>query len=173
VNATSSNCPVSSFPTAYPSAISASVDVLQAATTFGGVTVSNVTLAGNQNPYQQVPYAVQISQSIYPTPATVPVTLSYSYSAANPCGSAACKYQIQVSVATDAAPQACLANTYAGTTQSGTVNTTINVPNVPGRYYIGIDRGLSTGGCGASWQSGPPNALRYIAIVDVLPNYGE
>jgi hypothetical protein len=94
------------------------------------------------------------------------------------CSGSGCLIQTEIGLNTDAAPQGCVANGNPGySTSSGTL--TIQVPNLPGRYYVAMDRSLDYS-CFQSqptpvsppndqrWWSGPPSASRYIAIVDVV-----
>jgi hypothetical protein len=109
---------------------------------------------------------------------TISVASSFDSNPSNDgCTGGGCAIQTQIGLNTDAVPQACPTSGGVGTTTSGTV--TINVPNVPGRYYVGMDRSLDYG-CFQSkpqpvsppndqrWWSGPPDASRYIGIVDVV-----
>jgi hypothetical protein len=175
LNGTTSTCPVSSYPTNYSNLVVSSVDVLQASTTFNGVTVSNVVLSSSASyafSSESSPYAIQIPQQPGGG-AILPVTVSFSYSATTPCTSANCQYEIEVGANTSAGPT-CAANpTYTGGVQTGTGNATFYIPNVTGRYYIGIDAGPSPNGCTYTWTSGPPSASRYIGIVDITGNSGS
>jgi hypothetical protein len=158
-NGTTSACP-SSFPAPFPTSpapiVFESVDALSSAVTWKGSTVSSVALsttAGAPAPQLQqgVLNALDLQQQTS-TP-TIPVTVNFT---AGPASGNA----ILVGLSTDYTPQACLSN------PSGTVSTSVNVPNVPGRYYIAIDT-LAGNTCVLNWSSGSPGVSQFIGIVDV------
>jgi len=159
---TQTTCP-SSFPAPFPTSPAPiafeSVDVLSSSVTWKGSTVSSVALSTTASapapqPQQGVLNALDLQQqSSTVPPTTIPVTVNFT---AGPASGNA----IVVGLSTDYAPQACLSN------PSGTVSTSVNVPNIPGRYYIAIDT-LVGNACGLNWSSGSPGVSQFIGIVDV------
>ena len=102
--------------------------------------------------------------------STIPVGLTFNYTIWN-SGCPGCIDQIEVGLNTDPGPQLCAYSGIDGPLPgvSGSGNVTINVPNIPGRYYVGIDRSedFSCLQTTTAWWNGPPSAPRYIAVVDV------
>jgi Bacterial Ig-like domain (group 2) len=154
----------SSCPTAFPASpapiVFASADVLNSSVPWNGSIVSGVqisTTASAPGPQTQqgVLNALDILQQAGSTPpSTIPVTLNFT-------GAGASTNAILVGLSTDYLPQACVGS------PSGTVSTSVNVPNVPGRYYIAIDT-LPGNACSlGSWPSGSPGVSQFIGIVDV------
>jgi hypothetical protein len=85
-------------------------------------------------------------------------------------GCPGCVDQIAVGLNSDPGPQVC---PYSGIDGpgggSGSANITIHVPNIPGWYYIGIDRSQEYT-CVATWPAGyTPGPAQDIGVVVVLP----
>jgi hypothetical protein len=131
-----------------------------------GATITNVVLSGSG--------ATQAANNVLEfesgSASTIQVTVSFNYSISN-AGCPDCIDQIAVGLNSDPGPQVC---PYFGidgpspgvTGTSG--NFTINVPNTPGRYYIGYNR-TEEYSCVSSWPSGPPPPSAYLGVVDVWP----
>jgi hypothetical protein len=170
---TTSSCPAV-FPTSPAPIVFETVDVLSSSVALNGSTVSSVQISTTANvpapqPQQGVLNALDIQQQAPATPggtapATIPVTVNFTAGGAS-------TNAIVVGVNSDFSPQVCLAN------PSGTVSATVNVPNVPGRYYIAIDAWPANACSLGYWPSGTPGPSRFIGIVDVfaapssLPGY--
>jgi hypothetical protein len=158
---TTSACPTA-FPAPFPTSpapiVFASADVLYTSVPWNGSTVSGVQLGTSaSNPGPQMPQnlmnVLDIQQQTGANPpATIPVTVAFTGGGAS--------NSILFGLSTDYTPQACLSN------PSGPGSTSVNVPNVPGRYYIAID--TSQGACFlGNWASGTPGVSQFIGIVDV------
>jgi hypothetical protein len=169
---TTQSCPVPAFPTSPAPTIIGSVDTIASPVTFEGNTVSGVSLTANASSTSPASNVLQIAYSTN-SGTTIPVTVSVASSfdsnfSKDGCTGAGCLIQTEIGLNTDPAPQGCVANGGPGySTTSGTI--TIQVPNLPGRYYVAMDRALNFS-ClspNAGWWSGPPSASRYIAIIDV------
>lgn len=155
------------FPTSPLPIVIDSVDAIGASASIGGATVSNVTVTSSN------PGAVQAAGNVLEiesgSSSLNTVTVQFQYSIVD-TACPGCVDQIEVGLNTDAGPQTCAYNGVDGPGGvSGTANITINVPNTPGRYYIGMDRGqdFACNDTTTKWWNGPPPASRYIAIVDV------
>jgi hypothetical protein len=175
---TNQDCSVATFPTSPAPLVINSVDAVGTTVTFGnptgpqasGETVSSVSVSSsNSNAQtQQVPNVLDIIQ--LPSATTIPVSLSLNYALWN-SACPDCIDELQIGLNTDPGPQVCayvgIDGPLPGITGSGNVN--VNVPNIPGRYYVGIDRSEDFGCLYSSpnWANGPPSPPRYIAVIDV------
>ena len=164
---TTSSCPAA-FPAPFPTSpapiVFASVDVLNSSVPWNGSIISSVQLDTTANApakqsQQNVLNALDIQQQAPGTPggtppATIPVTVSFTAGGLS-------TNAILFGLSTDYLPQACIASTAAS------LSTNVNVPNVPGRYYIAIDT-LSGNACSlGNWPNGTPGVSQFIGIVDV------
>ncbi|MGA3087639.1 MAG: putative Ig domain-containing protein [Terriglobales bacterium] len=166
IDGTTQACPVTAFPTSPAPIVFESVDTLPGPTFFGGAaTISGVVLSDPSNPSGTIAAAsnvLEITSGASPNP----VSVAFSYAIDN-TGCPGCINQLQVGLNTDATPQ-----TYAywgGEIGSGSASLNLNVPNLPGRYYIAIDFAEDYGFLYSSpyWWNGQPTPTRYIGVVDV------
>jgi hypothetical protein len=175
---TNQTCPVSTLPTTPAPIVINSVDAVGTTVTFGvptgpqasGETISNVSVSSS-NPNAQTQQVANVLDIIQlQSVSTIPVGLTFNYAIWN-SGCPGCIDQIEVGLNTDSGPQLCAYSGIDGPLPgvSGSGNVTINVPNIPGRYYVGIDRSedFSCLQTTTAWWNGPPSAPRYIAVVDV------
>ena len=175
---TTATCPAS-FPTIAPLPFgTGSVDAISSSVTFPEVTTSNATISTSAP--KAVPQSNPKLLSIEQQPGTspIPVNVKFNYTILRDPACSDCPEQIQVGLNSDTGPQMCPYSAVpASGGDAGFPNVPINVPNIPGRYYIEIDRGLGFG-CSAQWGilpgtpgelgvPGVPNIARAIAIVDV------
>ncbi|MGH9511156.1 MAG: putative Ig domain-containing protein [Terriglobales bacterium] len=173
-------CPQSAFPTTPAPIVIASVDSVSSTVSWGGAIISGVKLSSvNGTNALSPPGNVLEIESGGTSPN--PVTVAFNYTIFNDPGCPGCIDQIEVGLNTEASPQACaysgippLSPGVSGSAADCTASVsnkpiTINVPNTPGRYYIGIDRSEDYGFLYSTpyWWSGPPPASRYIGVVDV------
>ena len=146
-----------------------SVDALSATLSYANFTLSaaSVTTTASNAQFQNAPNVLDIG--VQAIGSSIPVTVRFNYYIVDGA-CPGCIDQIEVGLNTDSAPQACAYNGFPGPSgETGSGTAVINVPNVPGRYYISVDRSQD-GGCFASgqiWWTGPPFASRYLAIVNV------
>jgi hypothetical protein len=162
-------CP-SSPPAAFPSTPAtltfASVDAIGSTVSVGNATVSNVSVSasGITNTVKNV---LEIPSGQPGT--TIPITLTFDY---NVQSTSTAFYQIEFGLNTDSGPQQAFQNGRTGGFSGTAGSVSLSVPNIPGRYYVGMDRSAyfdySVPSPIPNWWDGPPNATRYIAIVDVL-----
>jgi hypothetical protein len=136
--------------------------------TGGGATITSVQLSsGGPSAYQAANNVLEFESG---SSATIPVTVNFNYSLLT-TGCPGCVNQIAVGLNSDPGPQTCAYNggVPSGGT-SGSASLVINVPNTPGRYYIGYDR-VWDDSCGqiTTWPSGPPTPSAIIGAVDVWP----
>jgi hypothetical protein len=163
---TTVGCPQASFPTAPAPIPIASVDAVGTTVSFGSATITGVQLSsGNGNPN-----AFTLNNNVLEIEAggtsPNPVTVAFNY-VINDVGCPGCIDQLMVGLNTEATPQACPYS--GGSSGSGSASVTINVPNTPGRYYLGIDTPEDYG-CFYSnplWVNGQPWGSRFIGVVDV------
>ncbi len=158
------------FPTSPAPIAFESVDAIGATVSSppdgSGATITNVVLSGTG----AVVAANNVLEFESGSSATIPVTVKFNYSLLT-TGCPACINQIAVGLNSDPGPQTCA---YDGGVPSppatGSASLTINVPNAPGRYYIGYDR-VWDASCGqiTTWPGGPPAASAILGVVDVWP----
>ena len=158
------------FPTSPAPLTIDSVDAIANPVTFAGTTLSAVSLTNSNgsNPTGTTDVLTIVQQS---TGSTIPVTVTFNYAfdptpGKDGCTGPSCDIFTLIGLNTDSAPQACGPEGQPGGAGNG-ATVTVQAPNQPGRYYVGMDRALVTG-CSSSWWDGPPSASRYIGIVDVL-----
>lgn len=165
----------SAFPGSPAPIVIDSVDAVSTTVNYAGATVSNVSVSTTANSPIPQPQSVSDVLDIVQQSGTasIPITLTYDYATSSNysqdgCTNDTCIIQIEFGVNTDSDPQTCGGNLSPGSSGSG-ATATINVPNTPGRYYVGIDRSLDYNCLYTThnWWTGPPSAPRYIAIVDV------
>ncbi|MGH9530380.1 MAG: putative Ig domain-containing protein [Terriglobales bacterium] len=165
-------CPQSAFPTTPAPIVIASVDAVGSSVTWSETTTSSVQLSSsNPNAFSAAGNVLEIEAG---GTSPNPVTVAFNYSIYNDPSCPSCIDQIEIGLNTEASPQACA---YSGIPPlspgvSGSASITINVPNTPGRYYIGMDRSEDYSCLQSTpyWWSGPPPASRYIGVVDVWSN---
>jgi hypothetical protein len=163
-----SSCPAAAFPTSPAPIVFESVDAIGTTVTYpavgNGPTITNVVLSGSGG----TSVASNVLEFESGSSATIPVTVSFNYSIVNNVCTG-CVDQIAVGLNSDLGPQACPYSGIDGTGgASGSASFTINVPNSPGRYYIGFDR-TEEFTCVSTWPNGVPGPSQYIGVVDVLP----
>jgi hypothetical protein len=160
--------PTPAFPTSPAPLVIDSVDAISTTVNFAGATVSSVSVTNASGQSQSAQNVLDIVQPSSGT--TISVSLSFNYTVDQTgCNNNGCIVQIEYGLNTDSGPQSCA---YSGGGVFGnpaTANVTVTVPNIPGRYYVSIDKSLDFSCLQTSqaWWSGPPSAPRYIAIVDV------
>jgi hypothetical protein len=157
-------CPQASFPTSPAPITIASVDAVGTTVAFGSATITNVQLSSANSS------AFTLNNNVLEIEAggtnPNPVTVAFNY-VINDVGCPGCIDQLQVGLNTDTTPQAC---PYSGSSQgSGSASVTINVPNTPGRYYLGVDTPEDYGCFYSSpfWANGQPWGSHFIGVVDV------
>ena len=169
---TNQACPATAaFPTGAAPLIIDSVDAVGTNVAYAGASISQVSVtagAGVVTQTQSVSNVLDITSS---SGTPIPLTLSFNYTVDQTgCTGTTCIVQIEYGLNTDPGPQSCAYSGVASTSgTAGTASVTLNVPNNPGRYYVGIDKSLdySCKQTTSAWWSGPPSASRYIAIVNV------
>jgi hypothetical protein len=164
-----SSCPAA-FPTVPAPIVFESVDAIGTSVSSpsdgSGATITNVVLSGS-GAYQAASNVLEFESG---SAATIPVTVNFNYSLLT-TGCPGCFNQIAVGLNSDAGPQVCA---YDGQVPNppatGSASITINVPNTPGRYYIGYDR-VWDYSCSqiTTWPGGPPPPSTYLGVVDVWP----
>ncbi|MGA9805455.1 MAG: Ig-like domain repeat protein [Terriglobales bacterium] len=163
-----SSCPAAAFPTSPAPIVFESVDAIGTTVTYpapgNGPTITNVVLSGSGG----TSVASNVLEFESGSSATIPVTVSFNYSIVQDPSCPGCDDQIAVGLNSDPGPQACPYSGYPAPT-AGSASFTINVPNSPGRYYIGFDR-TEEFTCVTTWPNGPPGPSQYIGVVDVWPN---
>jgi hypothetical protein len=163
---TTVGCPQTSFPTSPAPLTIASVDAVGTTVSFGSATITGVQLSsgnGNVNAFTLNNNVLEIEAG---GTSPNPVTVAFNY-VINDTGCPGCIDQLMVGLNTEATPQACPYS--GGSSGSGSATVTINVPNTPGRYYLGIDTPEDYG-CFYSnplWVNGQPWGSRFIGVVDV------
>ena len=167
---TTGACPPT-FPTSPAPITTASVDVVGSSVSWGGAVISGVQItssnSGAISPSGSPSNVLEIESG---GTSPNPVTVSFNYSIVN-SGCPGCIDQIQIGLNSEASPQVCA---YSGvpfppTPVTGSPSITINVPNIPGRYYISMDVSEDYG-CQYSspyWANTQPTAPQYIGVVDV------
>ena len=170
-----------SWPTSPAPLTIGSVDAINTTIQQGSfLTVSSVVVSlPSGSPYtiaQTLP-AGNVLEVFDPANASaIPLNVSFNYTITD-TACPDCIDQIEVGVASDFSGnlpifQTCAYNGVDGPNGvSGTGNITVNVPDIPGRYYIAIDRGqdFSCRQSTSEWWNGLPSISRYIAVVDVWP----
>ncbi len=163
---TTQACTPAAFPTApapLPLTIG-SVDAVGSTVSWGSATVSGVVLSsGNSSAYAVASNVLEIAAG---GTSPNPVTVAFNY-VINDFGCPGCIDQLQVGLNTEASPQTYAYN--GGSSGSGSASLNLNVPNIPGRYYIAIDTSEDYGFLYSSpyWWNGQPTPTRYIGVVDV------
>jgi hypothetical protein len=131
-----------------------------------GATITSVVLSGS-GAYQAANNVLEFESG---SSGTIPVTVNFNYSLFTTiCPD--CINQIAVGLSSDPGPQVCAYDGGVPTGgASGPASIVINVPNTPGRYYIGYDR-VWDYYCGqiTTWPGGPLPPSAYLGVVDVWP----
>jgi len=168
-NGTTQSCPPSAIPSTPPALAFSSVDVIRSPVSFHGATASNVSIRRTSGTAIE-PVASNVLDLVQsPSGTSIAVTLNFNYTVdLAGCNGTGCIVQIEYGLNTDSGPQGCAYNGGASPVMSGT-SVSVNIPNQPGRYYVGIDKSLdfSCLQSTAGWWSGRPDISRSIAIVNV------